>query len=1186
MALQRDKVVGNAEKLVARGKIEPAIREYERLLDENPNDVNTLNRIGDLWVRIERNDEAAKVFRKIADHYARDGFFLKAIAIFKKINRLDPSKLDIYAKLAELYAKQGLAMEAKSQYMVLADYYVKHADLESAVGIYLKIAELDPHSVNVRIKLADLYTQNNQTPEALQEYERVGRMLLKRGMAAEAVQVFRKALKIDSGNVELAGSIVTALLDEKEHENAIQIVESALESNRESPRLIVLLAQVHSARGDDKVARETLERGLSSNPSDFGIRQSLAEMHLRDGDLDQAVDLIAPVIDVAPDRTEGRNAVDLLERIVMMRPDHASALEKLVSAYKRLDDDMNAFSAMARLGDAHISRREYDQAEIIFRDLAEREPENQLYRDRLAEIAQESGSAGGSTLAHETIPAPELEFDFADDLPDTIDTAASEPMPSSIQEEAAAPEAESQPLPLEPEEFEEEILDLEFPPEEPPAASPPETAAMDEKAEREAAELLEFVTEHVTEADVFAKYGLYDKAIEHLHTVLLKAPRHRPAYEKLLNIHINEGHAEQIRETANRYLALLRLEGDLQTADQVERGIWDRGYETGEPAAAEQPAEPEPAVELVDEPAVLPEEIAPVEAVDAEPPIPVIEEREIALDINVTEIESPVLEDPVVGVASSEPLPEETIEIIEEEKAPLPDDEFQDDEEILAMPEVPPAAITSEEDVLSAPAEPDIEIEFAEESAEISLESREPIEVPGEIEGSDADSSAAEASGEDTSAETATEIEPPQLEEVVSVDQAPPAEIDVSEEATIIEEPVEETAPEIEFPTPEESPVAREASAAESDVAEEATIIDEPIDEPAEQPTDEPADEAPAALVTELLPTEAEIGEPVSANETDEAEPDVVPETPVISEQDPFEEPAMAAYDGDYAASPSSEDLGELDFYIEQELLEEAGNKLETLSAQFPMHADILSRQERLQAARARIAGTLKAYEGLPDEVPADEIHPPLLSHDDVEQELIKALSDDSEAVIDEVQNDADLFAAEDDFFDLAAEIGDDLAADEEELAEIADDEQTLEQIFREFKKGVEQQLDSEDYDTHYNLGIAYKEMGLIDEAIGEFQLASKDPNRAIDGCSMLGLCFLEKGMPQLAIKWYTKGLEMPEISEEEHMGLLYDLGAAYLEVGDIDAAHKAFVEVYGINSKYRDIAGRIKQLEDVRRAT
>ena len=107
MAIQRDKTIANAEKLVAKGKIEPAIKEYERLLDDNPNDVNTLNRIGDLWVRINRTDEAVKTFGRIADHYARDGFFLKAIAIYKKINKLDPSKLEIYGKLADLYAKQG-----------------------------------------------------------------------------------------------------------------------------------------------------------------------------------------------------------------------------------------------------------------------------------------------------------------------------------------------------------------------------------------------------------------------------------------------------------------------------------------------------------------------------------------------------------------------------------------------------------------------------------------------------------------------------------------------------------------------------------------------------------------------------------------------------------------------------------------------------------------------------------------------------------------------------------------------------------------------------------------------------------------------------------------------------------------------------------------------------------------------
>jgi tetratricopeptide (TPR) repeat protein len=81
----------------------------------------------------------------------------------------------------------------------------------------------------------------------------------------------------------------------------------------------------------------------------------------------------------------------------------------------------------------------------------------------------------------------------------------------------------------------------------------------------------------------------------------------------------------------------------------------------------------------------------------------------------------------------------------------------------------------------------------------------------------------------------------------------------------------------------------------------------------------------------------------------------------------------------------------------------------------------------------------------------------------------------------------------------------------------------------------------------------------------------------------MLGLCFLEKGMPQLAIKWYRKGLEMPEIKADEHVGLLYDLGSAFMEVGDAISAQKALLEVYSLNSSYRDVAGRIKQLQDVK---
>src|SRR5713226_10761948 len=126
------------------------------------------------------------------------------------------------------------------------------------------------------------------------------------------------------------------------------------------------------------------------------------------------------------------------------------------------------------------------------------------------------------------------------------------------------------------------------------------------------------------------------------------------------------------------------------------------------------------------------------------------------------------------------------------------------------------------------------------------------------------------------------------------------------------------------------------------------------------------------------------------------------------------------------------------------------------------------------------------------------------------------------------------LFSDEQKFFNLAEELEKELSEEAvaEEAAEIStpQGEVSLEEIFREFKKGVEQQLSPEDYETHYNLGIAYKEMSLTDEAIGEFQKAAKDPLHAVECCSMLGLCFLEKGLPQLAIKWYKKGLETPGI--------------------------------------------------------
>ena len=137
----------------------------------------------------------------------------------------------------------------------------------------------------------------------------------------------------------------------------------------------------------------------------------------------------------------------------------------------------------------------------------------------------------------------------------------------------------------------------------------------------------------------------------------------------------------------------------------------------------------------------------------------------------------------------------------------------------------------------------------------------------------------------------------------------------------------------------------------------------------------------------------------------------------------------------------------------------------------------------------------------------------------------------------------------------------------------------TVEEIVASFKQGVAENLSPEDYDTHYNLGIAYREMGLVDEAIGEFEIAVQSRDYLIGCCSLLGLCFRDKGEIETAMQWYTRGLGTPDILEQEKHALLYDLGEAYETAGDLDSARKAFSEISVVDGGYRDVGDRLAAL-------
>jgi tetratricopeptide (TPR) repeat protein len=172
---------------------------------------------------------------------------------------------------------------------------------------------------------------------------------------------------------------------------------------------------------------------------------------------------------------------------------------------------------------------------------------------------------------------------------------------------------------------------------------------------------------------------------------------------------------------------------------------------------------------------------------------------------------------------------------------------------------------------------------------------------------------------------------------------------------------------------------------------------------------------------------------------------------------------------------------------------------------------------------------------------------------------------------------------ADDSFFDLAGELKEEISEFERTFGKVEDDveEEFLspEEVILEFKKGVARTIDKGDYQTHYNLGVAYKEMGLLDEAISAFELSSTHAESRIDSISMIGMCLQEKNDYESAVKLFLQTLPTMNYQDPKYLGIMYQLGEAYMELGRHVDAYKAFTKVKDLDANFRDAKARVKEL-------
>jgi len=182
-----------------------------------------------------------------------------------------------------------------------------------------------------------------------------------------------------------------------------------------------------------------------------------------------------------------------------------------------------------------------------------------------------------------------------------------------------------------------------------------------------------------------------------------------------------------------------------------------------------------------------------------------------------------------------------------------------------------------------------------------------------------------------------------------------------------------------------------------------------------------------------------------------------------------------------------------------------------------------------------------------------------------------------------------DTAAPEADFVDLGAMI---LEEDEplrdtrmkvQDEEPTGDEEQDFHDMLARFKQGIDENIDETDFQSHYDLGVAFKEMGLLDEAIAEFQKALRAPEGMLRTSEALGVCFFAKGAFGVAESILRRGLELPASGDQERLGVLYWLGRSLEDQGRKAEARELYGRVFAVDIRFMDVSGRVKALAKVK---
>ena len=407
--IDRLKIIEQAEKYVRLGKLKEAIQEYEKLIEDDPSDVSINNIVGDLYVRLGQTDRAIKAFERVANEYEKKSLYSQALAIIKKICRLNPSNPAYFIKMADLSARQGFIADAKQEYLRLAERFLREKNVEAAISMYEKAVKLDREDFDVRMKLAALYKLDGRSEKAVEELLEAVNYKLSQGQLDDAEKFLREIKKLSPEDNRADLKLAQVLRLKGQGSKAIELAEDVLKKEANNLEAMTLLGNLYYEEGKLEAAKNMFIKILNTYPSNVNARYRLGRIQLAEGEVDRAFEYFEPLIENYLKKKREEKAVGLLGLILSVRRDYLPAMEKMAEILRQKNDlarleiiDRAIIEELRRIG-------EKSRMLSYYAELAKLRPSDQELAQEYRELKKELMISDEGVKIDTWAPSPEEE---------------------------------------------------------------------------------------------------------------------------------------------------------------------------------------------------------------------------------------------------------------------------------------------------------------------------------------------------------------------------------------------------------------------------------------------------------------------------------------------------------------------------------------------------------------------------------------------------------------------------------------------------------------------------------------------------------------------------------------------------------------------------------------------------------